>query len=217
MLAKSDKNLILIVSGLLVVTLAYFVYCTGTLTEANDLDRQTESLSISTAELRTHVLKRSAYEEAIAEAISTIESEFATYPAAIQTEDLIQYAVDIERTMTLADPAFSSLSFPDHGVVSLFTLPDANEVPVPYAALTAGMSVNGRVAYGELKSMLRTMRDDTHTSLETLSLTYDAQFGGLMAVFSIRQAFITDTLELPQTSNALNGDYGTALPFGTVR
>ena len=219
-ISKRDMRLLLILFGIVVFILCYFVIYDGK-TRENDL------LIIEISGLQNEVLKLRAVQDAvdeynvlIAEAKEQILEAQAHYPASVLAEDLIMYMVELEKNVGISS---GGISFIQPAVIMpVQALVPVDEIGEKFVlkqqnAYRVGLSVNFNLSYRQLKDLVKYVYEQSEkTSIGSVSVSFNSATGLLQGVMVINKVFIhtdaeTEPLQFPEI------DTGNPNPFGTIR
>ncbi|MDR0819647.1 MAG: hypothetical protein LBN43_08785 [Oscillospiraceae bacterium] len=128
---KLDKrmiNTLLVILGLAIILVAYFVFYTDNNTKTEQVVNETKPLTTRLNELKAHDAKRAEYEQGIKDAARLASDTLAQFPAKVFVEDSIMYATGMEddlfSTASAAAPVAADNAEPDAEA------PEASAAPV---------------------------------------------------------------------------------------
>lgn len=216
-LSKRDTNLLLVLVGLIAFLGAYLGIANRYNARTEELEEEILALAPRLDELRAHSANLPLYEAGISESIANVEAALARYPSDVRTEDMLMYAIELRENVGLG---IDSVSFAPTQVVSRFQIVRENEtgedVFVPMAAMKTGFSTSCDMNYTQLKRLINYLYATEHcTTLERLSVTYNAENGGLFGSVDIGKYFVSSQdyeyvpTQVPEVS------LGTDDPFKT--
>lgn len=216
-LSKRDTNLLLVLVGLIVFLGAYLGIANRYDRKTEELQEQISELSPRLEELRNHSANLSTYEAGIDQSIANVEAELARYPTDVRPEDLVMYAIELRDEVGLD---IDSVNFIPMQVVSRFQIvredENGNALFVPMAAMKTGFSTDSEMNYDQLKRFISYIYATEYcTTLDRLTVVYNAESGGLSASADIAKYFVSSQdydyvpTEVPEVS------LGTDDPFKT--
>ena len=213
-LSKRDVNLLLVVLGLAIVLLTYFLVFTNFSDQTDALTAETDALRPRLAELQDYVENIPVFEAGILEATERIDAEKLGYVQQVRTEDLIMYAVMLEDEMGVS---ISSASFSPPVLLYEFDAPDAEGNTVHYQVLKTTMTLNAKFGYEPIKAAINRLYETADkTMLEDLSITFDVETGGLVGNVTIGKVFVTDGTYEYSPTKVPAGPFGNTNPFATI-
>ena len=211
--AKRDINIVLIIVGILGAVLLYFFLYTDFADRTEALNYDTQALTARLDELLEHEASVPMYNEKTREYAAQITTELGNYSQQVRTEDLIMYAVMLEDEMKLD---ISSASFTDPEVLSTFALPTADG-NISFTAYSVSMTVNTRMGYSDMKDAItRVYTTQDRTVLDSLSIVFDGETGGLAGTITISKVFVDDGSYIYWPTDVPSGSLGNPNPFGTI-
>ncbi len=215
-LKGTNKRLVFVLIGVIIfAALMVFVYM--------PLQTQAQTLEIELSQLEGEVelleeleLNLNTYIEDTATAKQYIEEQIALYPADVKEEDITMWLLNLESatsgeisTLTFAPPV-SLLQF------GSYVNSGGEEIYTNLDVYSTSSSFTGAFSYDELKNAVNIIyTSDDRTSIDSLTLTYDATTADLMTTFNISKYFmmypeaVYEPLPLPQVTT------GVANPFRT--
>ncbi|MDR0248318.1 MAG: hypothetical protein LBI44_01445 [Oscillospiraceae bacterium] len=216
-IAKKDVNLILIVLGVALAALAYFLVYNRYTARSETLQGEINSLRPVLADLTAKDEQAPHYRATIDLSKATIRDGMRGYATDTRPEDLIMYAVELEERLGVTG---SGLAFTaPAAVVSVQGLTGA-EGEEQFEQLTAyrvGMSMSCRVTYEKLKELIDYFYlTSSNTSLDSVSLSYNSETGQLFANIVVQKAFLTSHHDPYEQTYVPDMPTGAPNPFGTV-
>lgn len=214
-ISKRDANLLLVVLGLLIVLLVYFLPLANLNEETEAITAQANALKPRLAELQDHQSKVDIYNSGIEASKVIIAQEKTLYAPEIRTEDYIMYAVMLEEEIGLD---ISTASFTDAWVISSFQSPaEDGTAPAEYTAYGVNMTVVCKMGYEEFKQAVNRINETADkTLLDNVSVSYDPETGELAGTMTISKIFLADGKYEYVPTPVEFGQLGTLNPFGTV-
>jgi len=212
-ISKRDLNLILMLLGIMAIVLTYFMIFSKWEEETAAMQAQYSALVPQRDALLEHERKIPEYNAAIAEAELLVAEELEHYAPIVRVEDMIMYAIDLETRFNMAIP---NLSFSDAVTLRDFAVMRGGE-EVTYSAKSASMSFPCTVTYENLKKAIDYIYATPYrTQLNSLSVTFDNNLGGLSANMSVTKIFIDDGSGAATDADVPQYPLGNENPFNTV-
>lgn len=215
-LSKRDQSLLLTLIGLIIFFASYVGVYNNLNSRTDEVKSDISELYPRLVELQRHNKNLPAYNAGITESIEKVEVELMKYPGDVRPEGLLNYVMELEKDIGIK---VSSVSFIPAQLFSRFQLVsqgDNGSEFVPMAAMKTGFSASCRLSYPQLKRLVNYIYANEHyTTLDSISIYYDAESGELTGSVDISKYFVTsaeysyDHVTLPQVP------LGTADPFGT--
>ncbi|NCC66650.1 MAG: hypothetical protein EOM14_00455 [Clostridia bacterium] len=217
-ISKRDQSLLFVLLGLVVVLAAYFGVYNHFTSKAEAASAEKANLQPRLEELQGYYSNLPVYQDGIEDISQAVETEIKSFPSDVRSEDMIVYGNELESKLeiTVTDMSFSAPS-----LVSQFSIPKQNESNetelVPYAALSTEMSISVQMSYKQMLDFINYIYNKSkHTTLETITVSYDGETGGLVGSATMTKYFMSDSEYEYDETNV--GDYnkGVSNPFGTV-
>ena len=216
-LSKRDQKLLLVLLGIVIFVAAWMGVRSNYNAKAEALESQLSSLEPRLAELRGYKDSVADYESGIEEIASTVKTELNKFPNDVRTEDMIMYAAGLEEAIGLS---VGSISFMPPELLSQFNVPTDGEGGtelVPYAALRTGLSISCELDYTQMKKLIGYIYSTPQrTTLESLSVSYNSETGGLTGSASLAKYFLSGEKYVYHPTIVPNVTQGTTNPFGTT-
>lgn len=228
---KSDKSIILMLIGILIAAGTYFgVY--------KNLTEKTEAMNAANATLRQEVErlqelannKQQYLDDTDAMKIE-IENIKAQFPAQYLPEDEILYMIETEKehdvlatSITMKDPAPITVT-PVVAETVETTAPDGTQnvsteqnVQSSIQLFETGVTAIVQTSYVSIKDVIKKINTDAdRKSLDTLSLAFDSETGGLLGTLGFTMYSLTGT-EAEYTAPQVDGVvYGTSDIFNSAQ
>lgn len=186
-LSNRDLNLLLVLAGILVFVLAYFLVFTPYQEKNEALDSKIKAQTSRLSELQAHYDNLATYEQGIADSKASSEAILSRIPAGLKDEDFLLYLMDMHEK---AESSLTSVSFDSVSLSGQFTGMDQEQAKVfsGYRAVTSSTAV---LDYSQLKAIIHHIYEDTAdlTFLDSVSVTYDSGIGLLDGVFTISKLY----------------------------
>lgn len=184
---KSNRNLILLLVGLVILLLTYFLVFNNAQNETEKIESELGTQKVYLEELEAFKADEATYLEGIETDKKIVAEISAHLPADVRTEDYILYLLDMEeKTGVQVD----SISMNDKSVVSEFDCMIDGETKT-----AAGGQVNASVVaemdYEQLKDMLSYISDTNNaTYVDTISVAYDSASAKLGVVSDMNMLYL---------------------------
>lgn len=217
-ISTRDKKLLLILLGVLVFLAAYLLVYNRFTEKADATREEIAALSPRLMVLRSHEANVNAYQNEIDQISGAVEAALAEFPSDVRTEDLILYGSGLESAVGMT---VSAMAFSPAEVISRFNVPRAGEDGgvelIPYAALRTGLTVEGELNYTEFKRLVNYIYSTVQrTSLESVSLNYNAESGELSAAAQLAKYFVCGEEYVYEATRVPSFQAGVSDPFGLI-
>lgn len=216
-ISKKDQKLLLVFFGILILLAVYFWVYNSFIGRADQVRTEISNLEPRLEELRGYYNNLGIYQAGIDEISEQVELELAKFPSDVRSEDMVLYGSSLESALGMT---VSSMAFSPVEVISQFSLPVSNGSGtelIPYAAFHTGLTVNGEMTYEHLKKLVNYIYSTPQrTSLESLSVSYNAETGKLAADAAIAKYFINGEEYVYEKTKVPSFKAGTGNPFGTA-
>ncbi|MFP3154209.1 hypothetical protein LQZ18_07220 [Lachnospiraceae bacterium ZAX-1] len=217
-LSKRDVNTLLIAVGLLLLVAAYFLAYRRLEEAATVVEEEiTNVLQPRASQLAFYVENLPIYNDGIVASAKIAADSLALFPPSIRTEDLVMYAVELERDFGMR---ISAASFTEPVELTSFDAKTAvgqSEV-VNYHAYNTTLNISTKMNYENLKKTLDHIAGDPNrTALDEMSLSYDLASGELTGSMTIRKVLVEDGSYVYRPTDVPLGKLGTSSPFGMIR
>ena len=191
-IAKRDLKLLLILAGLLVFLLMYLLVFNPLQTKISDVKAENAQLSAQVEDLEAKYLRMAEYEEGIKASREYVKETLKSFPGDVKEEDILSYLLTMESRQGIR---MQSVTFNDPVLVQQFDLMDqvdGQDVAVPAGAYRASTVMTGTMNYPQAKNVINYFyNSDKQTTLETATLTYNAESGKLTGTFELAKYFIS--------------------------
>lgn len=215
-ISKRDIKLLLILAGLLIFLLLYFTMFTHYQEKSAEVHTAISELEPQLAALEEQYLNLATYEQGIEDSRTAIAEQLTHYPADIENEDFLVYLLDMEKKVGLT---MDSVSFDEPGLLLEFPCDVEQDGELKRADLSAyrtGVVMTCTLNYPQLKQGIQYLYDSQQrTALDSVSLSYNAETGGLSGSFSISKYYINwdgavyEPAIMPKTSKGVSDLFGT--------
>ena len=216
-IAKRDLKLLLILAGLLVFLLMYMLVFNPLQSKISAVKAENAQLSAQVEDLEAKYLRMAEYEEGIKNSRAYVKETLKSFPGDVKEEDILSYLLTMESRQGIR---MQSVTFNDPVLVQQFDLMDqvdGQDVTVPAGAYRASTVMTGTLTYPQAKNVINYFyNSDKQTTLETATLTYNAESGKLTGTFELAKYSVNfDGAEyVPERVPAV--DLGLKDLFGTT-
>ena len=190
-IAKRDLKLLLILGGLLVFLLLYMLVFNPLQSKISAVKAENAQLSAQVEDLEAKYLRLAEYEEGIKTSSETVKEILKNLPGDVKEEDILSYLLTMEARQGIR---MESVTFNEPELVQQFnvmTQVDGQNVAVPAGAYRASTVMTGSLNYPQAKNVINYFYDsDKQTTLETATLTYNAESGKLTGTFQLAKYFV---------------------------
>ena len=190
-IAKRDLKLLLILAGLLVFLLMYMLVFNPMQTKINDVKAENAQLSAQVDDLEAKYLRMAEYEEGIQTSRAYVKETLKRFPGNVKEEDILSYLLTMEARQGIR---MESVTFIKPELVQQFNLMtqvDGQDVAVTAGAYRANTVMTGALNYPQAKNVINYLYgSDKQTTLESVTLTYNAETGKLTGSFELSKYFI---------------------------
>lgn len=217
-IAKRDLKLLLVLAGLLVFLLAYMLVFNPLQTKIAEVEAENAQLSAEVQDLEAKYLRMGEYEEGIKNSREYVKETLKYFPGDVKEEDILSYLLTMESRQGIQ---MQSVTFHDPELVQEFnmmTMKDGQDVAVPAGAYRVSTVMGGTLTYPQAKNVINYLYDsEKQTTLENVTLTYNAESGKLTGTFKLAKYFVNwDGAEyIPERVPTV--DLGLSDLFGTTR
>ncbi|GHV42025.1 hypothetical protein FACS189490_10090 [Clostridia bacterium] len=215
--SKRDINTLLIVLGLAILALSYFLPFRGFSAQTETVRAEIAALEPRELELEIHVRNVPAYNSGITLFAQIAAENLTRFPKSIRTEDLVMFVVDLEKEIGME---ISSASFTEEQQIAAFDAKTevGQRAAGRYTAKAMTTKLSFRMGYQQLKDALtRITEDPERTALDSMGASYDATTGTLTGTMDITKAFVDDGTYVYEPTDVPEGNIGVNSPFGTLR
>lgn len=234
--SKRDISLLIMLVGILLLVLAYFMVFTPYQEKVEVVRTENESLKIQAEALETLSARRAIFMEESATTQESIQEKIYRFPVDMKEEDMILYMRDIEENTptyvgSISMPPFVGIeltpqtepdqlaSVPDiAGIVANYRFVNDGRIPDVYSMLLS-YSSNQTVfttTYSGLKSIMRGLSaDDDRKSVEQITMAYDDGTGNLQVNMTLNH-FILSGSGKEYTAPTTISSHGLSSIFGSM-
>ena len=190
-IAKRDLKLLLILAGLLVFLLLYMLVFNPLQTKIDAVEARNAQLSAQVEDLEAKYLRMAEYEDGIKNSREFVKETLKSFPGDVKEEDILSYLLTMEARQGIH---MQSVTFNDSELVQQFnmmTQVDGQDVVVPAGAYRATTVMTGSLNYPQAKNVINYLYDsDKQTTLEGVTLSYNAEGGKLTGTFELAKYFV---------------------------
>lgn len=192
-ISKRDAKLLLILMGVVVFLLSYLLVYNRYIDKRDQLAEQISQLQPQLNTLEGYYANLATYQSAVADDKKTVQEEMAKFPAQVRTENLVLYAVELRTRLGIAPLAMTFTDPVRIGEFNGVAGSGGKETTVKMDAYQIGMNLSGDLTYPQLKQMLHYIYSETpeYTSVNSLSVSYDAQKAKITGTVGISKFYIT--------------------------
>ena len=215
-ISKRDARLLLLLLGIVIFLFGYFGVFSPYQAKTEEVRDEISALTPTLRELQGYQDHMSAYQAGIDESSATIETEMARYPADVRTEDLVMYAIYLEKDL---DIDVTSIEFSDVAAIaqidSIAKTADGYAI-TPLTAYQCSMTASCDLSYAELKSLLLYPgKAPARTTLGSVSVSFDSESGQLVGSVIFDKYFIASGSDPYVPTEVPKVELGTRDLFGT--
>ena len=217
-LQKKDIKLIIVLVGVLILVVAYFVVYRNYDQQTQDLQSQIDSLQPELQQLREYDEHRQVYRDGAEADKEKMKSIMSSLPTSVWTEDQIMLARRMEEDLDITD---TSESFADPIVVTQFKGTPLDDIDnysdqVDMTSNKYQMTLAADMDYSQMKDFLDYVYDEDYmTGLDSITMNYDAEKADLSVSAVINQYTLaydgakeTDH-SVPEVSKGVHDPFGT--------
>ena len=217
-ISKRDIKLLLILFGLVIFVLLYFLVY---LVKSEENEFLLDDIQDADNELTFYMSLRdevAGYAAAVDESIEFIRTSEEAYPTDLRTENLIMYAVELQESLGVSTGGITFIQPVEVlSVQGIDQNDDGSYFFLPRRSYRAGINMNMNMTYQQLKDLIEYVYADSPvTSIQSVSLSYNSSTGLLFGNVVINKNFLSShdgeyTLaEIPDMT------LGLPNPFGVV-
>ena len=190
-IAKRDLKLLLVLAGLLVFLLAYMLVFNPLQDKIAEVEAENAQLSAEVQDLEAKYLRMGEYEEGIKNSREYVKETLKNFPGDVKEEDILSYLLTMESRQGIR---MESVTFNKPELLQQFdmmTMKDGQDVATPAAAYRANTVMTGTLTYPQAKNVINYLYDtEKQTTLNNMTLTYNAETGKLAGSFQFYKYFI---------------------------
>ena len=190
-IAKRDLKLLLILAGLLVFLLLYMLVFNPLQSKISDVKAENAQLSAQVEDLEAKYLRMAEYEEGIKNSRAYVKETLKSFPGDVKEEDILSYLLTMEARQGIR---MQSVTFNNPVLVQQFNMMnqvDGQDVGIPASAYRSTTVMTGTLTYPQAKNVINYFYDsDKQTTLDNVTLTYNAESGKLTGTFELAKYFI---------------------------
>ena len=217
-LQKKDIKLIIVMVGVLILVVAYFVVYRNYDQQTQDLQSQIDSLQPELQQLREYDEHKQEYLDGTEAYKENMKSIMSSLPTAVWTEDQIMLARRMEEDLDITD---TSESFADPIVVTQFKGTPLDDIDnysdqVDMTSNKYQMTLAADMDYSQMKDFLDYVYDEDYmTGLDSVNMSYDAEKAALNVSAVINQYTLSyqdapeEDHKVPEVSKGVKDPFGT--------
>ncbi|MDR0936788.1 MAG: hypothetical protein LBM98_08920 [Oscillospiraceae bacterium] len=215
-ISKRDLNTLLILFGLAVFIMNYFLLYSGFIDDTALVNEEIAALKPRQAVLNNHVVNIPGYNAGMESSALIAADNLKWFPKQIRTEDLIMYAVGIERDLGVE---INSAQFSEPWEITSFDAKTevGQETVSHYSAYGVTLTFSFHMDYEAMKKVLnRITSDPERTALDNISVSYDTSTGALTGTLALSKVYADDGSYVYVATDVPPGAVGIKNPFGAV-
>ena len=190
-IAKRDLKLLLILAGLLVFLLMYLLVFNPLQTKISDVKAENAQLSAQVEDLEAKYLRMAEYEDGIKASREFVRETLKSFPGDVKEEDILSYLLTMEARQGIRMESVTFIKPELVQQLNMMTQVDGQDVAVPAGAYRASTVMTGSLNYPQAKNVINYLYDsDKQTTLERVTLTYNAETGKLAGTFELSKYLI---------------------------
>ncbi len=217
-LQKKDIKLIIVMVGVLILVVAYFVVYRNYDQQTQDLQSQIDSLQPELQQLREYDEHKQEYLDGTEAYKENMKSIMSSLPTSVWTEDQIMLARRMEEDLDITD---TSESFADPIVVTQFKGTPLDDIDnysdqVDMTSNKYQMTLAADMDYSQMKDFLDYVYDEDYmTGLDSITMNYDAEKADLSVSAVINQYTLSyqdapeEDHKVPEVSKGVKDPFGT--------
>ena len=217
-LQKKDIKLIIVLVGVLILVVAYFVVYRKYDQQTQDLQSQIDSLQPELQQLREYDEHKQEYLDGTEAYKENMKSIMSSLPTSVWTEDQIMLARRMEEDLDITD---TSESFADPIVVTQFKGTPLDDIDnysdqVDMTSNKYQMTLAADMDYSQMKDFLDYVYDEDYmTGLDSITMNYDAEKADLSVSAVINQYTLSyqdapeEDHKVPEVSKGVKDPFGT--------
>ena len=217
-LQKKDIKLIIVMVGVLILVVAYFVVYRNYDQKTQDLQSQIDSLQPELQQLREYDEHKQEYLDGTEACKENMKSIMSSLPTSVWTEDQIMLARRMEEDLDITD---TSESFTDPIVVTQFKGTPLDDIDnysdqVDMTSNKYQMTLAADMDYSQMKDFLDYVYDEDYmTGLDSVNMSYDAEKAALNVSAVINQYTLSyqdapeEDHKVPEVSKGVKDPFGT--------
>lgn len=190
-IAKRDQKLLLVLAGLLAFLLLYMLVYNPLQARTEELEAKNAKLSTQVEDLEAKYLRMAEFEAGIMNGRENVKNAMKNYPADVKEEDVLSYLLTMEARQGIR---MESVTFNAPQLLQQFNMmvmKDGKDTAIPASAYRTSTVMTGTLTYPQTKNIINYLYDsDKQTSLESTTLTYNAETGKLTGTFRLAKYFV---------------------------
>ncbi|MCL2638868.1 MAG: hypothetical protein FWD48_10940 [Oscillospiraceae bacterium] len=218
-ISKRDIKMILILFGIVIFVLCYFLVYLPLTEENQYLFEDIEDAEFELTRLKAIEREVAGYREAIQNSEDFILALQAEYPADIHAADLIMYVVELQEAVGVETGGITFIQPVDLMTVRGLTENEKGGFSFStYNAFRTGINVSCSLTYQQLKDLINYVNDDSSkTSLHSISLSYNSSTGLLYGNMVVNKSFLSTHDMEYIAAQVSDMNVGLPNPFGVIK
>jgi len=217
-ISKKDAKLLLVLLGIVIFIAGYLGVYNRYVAKTDELQTQINELKPQLEQLQEYESKRAEYEAGMKSAQDYVLTETARYPTTVRQEDQLLYAIKLRDQV---GAKIGSVGFSEIAPVADLTGirdQDGKSAFVPLSAYVSNMNVNCSLTYDQMKKLVDFLyATPESTTLESMSVSYDAETGSLTGAVSVNQYSVRSADDPYVAAEVPDVSRGAPDPFGTLQ
>jgi len=186
-IAKSNRNLIMLLAGLIILLLVYFMVFTNIQDQTESIYSELNTQNSFLSELQNFKQNESEYLQTIDAGKKTVADLTAVIPADVPAEDVVLYLIDLEKKTGVT---VSDISVEDKLETDTFDCIVNGEEKNVTGGVVAS-TINAQMEYEQLKEMLDYIYESKDaTFVNAISVAYDSTTGLLSATVDLSKLYM---------------------------
>jgi hypothetical protein len=219
-ISKKDLNLLLILLGLILLAVSYFVVYSHFSERTKSLEAELNGLRPQLNELRDHESNLGYYKNSVETYQQQLLERQDGFDRHVRTEDWIMYVVGLmEGTGVTVDSISVSAARHLRALTGVAQAPDSEEyIYKEMEARQTSVDISTAFSYAQLKDMVNFIYNRSKTTaLDTISITYNSMTGNLRGSATLNKIFLTSP-DAPYEETIIDRQIpiGNRNPFRTV-
>jgi hypothetical protein len=219
-ISKRDTKMLLILFGIVIFVLCYFLIYLSYTDENNFLIEDIEDAEFEFMQLKAVEGRVAEYEEAIAASEEFILAAQSGYPADVRAADLIMYAVELQENVGIATGGITFIQPVDVMTVrGLEANANGTLSFIQRNAYRTGINMSVSLTYQQLKDLVDYVYNvSAKASVNSISVSYNSSTGLLYGNVVIHKNFLSSedseyvAAQIPDMRTGLPNPFGVARP-----
>jgi len=217
-ISKRDTKLLLILFGIIIFILCYFLVYLGYSEQNENLEDDIQDANLEYTRLRAFEREVAGYSAEMSGFVDFILESQAEYPIDIRAEDLIMYVVGLRESVEVSTGGITFIQ-----PIEVMTVQGIIENEQggyffnPRKAYRTGVNLNCSLTYQQLKDLVHFVYNDSRkTSIHSISLSYNASTGLLFGNMVINKNFLSAYDMDYVAAQIPDMEIGLPNPFGVI-